>query len=500
VLALIVPAPEGLSPEGKRAAAVVLLMSVWWITEAVDIPLTSLLPLILFPALGILPSSDVAPYYTDQIIFLFLGGFIVALAIQRWNLHRRIALHTIRRVGMRPTRIILGVMLATAFLSMWMSNTACSMMMFPIGMALVVQLATRPGEGPDATVIQNFGSVLMLSIAYAASVGGIGTLIGTPTNLVLAGATRNLFPDAPEIGFLQWMTVGVPLVVVFLPILWFYLCRFGAAVPIHKIVFPGSETIVDDELRRMGRITREEKQVLAVWVLMAGLWIFRNPIELGQVRLPGWSQLFGRPAFLHDATVAVAMALLLCVIPVKHPRRVENSVELATRLMDWPTIRYGVPWGILFLFGGGFALAGGMEATGLSTWLGGLLGRLGGIPPVLLILVTCFGVVLLSEVASNTATAIMAMPVLAATAVQMGVHPHVLMIAATIAASYGFMLPVATPPNAIVYSSGWIRAPQMARAGLVLDLLGVIMVTILIYAVAMPMLGITFGALPDWAR
>jgi sodium-dependent dicarboxylate transporter 2/3/5 len=179
---------------------------------------------------------------------------------------------------------------------------------------------------------------------------------------------------------------------------------------------------------------------------------------------------------------------------------VENSKVPGARLMDWASIRYGVPWEILFLFGGGFALAGGMEATGLSTWLGGLLGRLGGIPPALLILVTCLGVVLLSEVASNTATAIMAMPVLAATAVQMGVHPHVLMIAATIAASYGFMLPVATPPNAIVYSSGWIRAPQMARAGLVLDLLGVIMVTILIYAVAMPILGITFGVLPDWAR
>jgi sodium-dependent dicarboxylate transporter 2/3/5 len=309
-----------------------------------------------------------------------------------------------------------------------------------------------------------------------------------------------LFPEAPEIGFLQWMTIGFPLVIVFLPILWLYLCRFGAAVPVDKIVFPGSETIVDDELRKMGRITREEKHVLAVWVLMAGLWIFRSPIVLGPVRIPGWSQLFGEPAFLHDATVAMAMALLLCMIPVKHPRQVENSKVPATHLMDWPSIRYGVPWGILFLFGGGFALAGGMEATGLSTWLGGLLERLGGIPPVLLILVTCFGVVLLSEVASNTATAIMAMPILAATAVQMGVHPYVLMIAATIAASYGFMLPVATPPNAIVYSSGWIRAPQMARAGVVLDLLGVIMVTILIYSVAMPMLGITFGALPDWAR
>ena len=247
-------------------------------------------------------------------------------------------------------------------------------------------------------------------------------------------------------------------------------------------------------------MTREEKQVLAVWILMAGLWVFRSPITLGSIRIPGWSELFGQPAFLHDATVAMAMALLLCMIPVKHPRPVENSEQPATHLMEWHAIRHGVPWGILFLFGGGFALAGGMEQTGLSTWLGGLLGKLGGIPPVLLILVTCFGVVLLSEIASNTATAIMAMPILAATAVQIGVHPYVLMISATIAASYGFMLPVATPPNAIVYSSGWITAPQMARAGLVLDLLGVIMVTILIYTIAIPVFGITFGQLPAWAK
>jgi sodium-dependent dicarboxylate transporter 2/3/5 len=218
------------------------------------------------------------------------------------------------------------------------------------------------------------------------------------------------------------------------------------------------------------------------------------------MRIPGWSELFGQPAFLHDATVAMAMALLLCLIPVKGNRPGADSPEPAKCLMDWHSVRHGVPWGILFLFGGGFALAGGMEQTGLSTWLGGWLGRLGGIPPVLLILLTCFAVVLLSEIASNTATAIMAMPILAATAVQIGIHPYALMVSATIAASYGFMLPVATPPNAIVYSSGWIRAPQMARAGLVLDLLGVIMVTLLIYTVAIPLLGISLKELPAWAR
>jgi sodium-dependent dicarboxylate transporter 2/3/5 len=500
VAVLLMPAPQGMSPEAKRAAAVALLMSAWWITEAIEMALTSLLPLILFPVLGILPSDRVAPYYTDQIIFLFLGGFIVALAIQKWNLHRRIALHTICRVGLQPTRIVLGVMIATAFLSMWMSNTACTMMMFPIGTAVVLQLATKPDGSLDRSITQHFGSVLMLSIAYASSVGGIGTLIGTPTNLVFTGAARRLFPEAPEIAFLQWMAVGIPLVIVFLPLCWFYLCRYSSSVPIRDVRFPGSATVIEDELRKMGRITREEKRVLAVWVLMAFLWIFRSPLNLGAFTVPGWSQLFGKPAFLHDATVAMAMAVLLCLIPVGGAGAEDASGKSSHFLMDWPSIRHGVPWGILFLFGGGFALAGGMEQTGLSTWLGGWLHQLQGIPPVAIILVTCLGVTMLSEIASNTATAIMVMPVLAATGIQIGVHPYLLMISATIAASYGFMLPVATPPNAIVYSSGWISSPHMARTGLALDLMGVVMVTLLVYLVAVPVFGIALGQLPVWAK
>ncbi len=497
---LLAPAPTGLSAEGKRAAAVALLMAIWWMTEAVEIAITSLLPVVLFPVLGILPSEKVAPYYTDQIIFLFLGGFIVALAIQKWNLHRRIALHTIRRVGVQPTRLVLGFMISTAFLSMWMSNTACAMMMFPIGTAVVLQVASKPGEEPDRRVTDNFGSVLMLAIAYAASLGGIGTLIGTPTNLVFTGAARRLFPEAPEVGFLQWMAVGVPLVVVFLPLTWFYLCRYSSAVPLSHLRFSGSEHVIEDELRKMGRITRQEKYVLGVWVVMALLWIFRSPINLSAFTVPGWSQLFGKPAYLHDATVAMAMAILLCLIRVRGAAEPGDSAARAEFLMDWHTIRHGVPWGVLFLFGGGFALAGGLEQTGVSTWLGGLLGKMAGIPPVLIILLTCLSVTMLSEVASNTATAIMVMPILAATALQIGVHPYLLMISATIAASYGFMLPVATPPNAIVFSSGWIRAPQMARVGFVLDLLGIVMVTLTVYLVAIPVFGIVLGQLPVWAK
>ena len=312
---LFMPAPEGMSMEAKRAAAVVLLMAVWWITEAVEMAVTSLIPLVLFPVLGILPSEKTAPYYTDHVIFLYFGGFVVALAIQKWNLHRRIALHTIKLVGTQPTRLVLGFMIATAFLSMWMSNTACAMMMFPIGMAVAQQLAGEEGQKPDRRVLDNFGSVLMLAIAYSSSVGGIGTLIGTPTNLVFSGAAPKLVPGAPEIQFLKWMAIGVPVVIIFLPICWFYLCRFSSPVPLTQIQFRAGQHVIDDELRKMGPITSEEKRILWIWLLMALLWIFRAPLRLGAVTIPGWSQLFAKSAFLHDATVAMAAGILLCLIP-----------------------------------------------------------------------------------------------------------------------------------------------------------------------------------------
>ncbi|MSO19838.1 MAG: SLC13/DASS family transporter [Acidobacteria bacterium] len=489
--ALIYPAPEGMSLEAKRTAAVVLLMAVWWITEAVEMAITSLLPLVLFPVLGILPSEKVAPYYTDHVIFLYFGGFVVALAIQKWNLHRRIALHTIRMVGTEPTKLVLGFMIATAFLSMWMSNTACAMMMFPIGIAVVLQLAGEEGQPPDRRILDNFGSVLMLSIAYASSLGGIGTLIGTPTNLVFAGAATKLVPGGPEIQFLKWMAIGVPVVIIFLPICWFYLCRYSSPVPLSQIKFRSGQHVIEDELRKMGRITREEMLLLVVWAFMALLWIFRSPLNLGSFTIPGWSQLFAKRAFLHDATVAMAAGILLCLIPSSKMKGGENGGKPErVYLIDWDTIRKGVPWGVLFLFGGGFALAAGMEATGLSAWLGTIFGKLAGIPPFLIVLIVCLGVTFLSEIASNTATAVMAMPILAATAGQVGLHPYLIMIAGTIAASYGFMLPVATPPNAIVYSSGWIPAPQMAKTGLALDLMGVLLVAAMVYLLVGPVFGI----------
>jgi len=503
-LLLMIPTPSGMTPEAQRVAAVAALMATWWISEAIAIALTSLLPLALFPALGIMGSDRVAPYYTDQIIFLFFGGFVVALTIQKWNLHKRIALHTISVIGTDPARLMLGFMIATAFLSMWMSNTACAMMMFPIGMAVVLQLAAQPAPGGaggqvvqvvDEQITRNFGSLLMLAIAYASSIGGIGTLIGTPPNLIFVGQARRLFPESPEIGFLEWMTLAVPLVAVFLPVTWLYLCRFGSAVPLKQVRFHGGQSVIAEELRKLGPMRWQEKYILGVWTAMALLWIFRADIELGSRKIEGWADLFGQPAYLHDATVAMAMALVLCLTPAQ-----SDDPKAGFQLIDWDTIRQGVPWGVLFLFGGGFAMAAGFEQTKLSDWIGTLLTGMGGLSPVMMMMVTCLVLMALTEVTSNSASAVMAMPVLAAAAVQLQVHPFLLMIPGTIAVSCAFMLPVSTPPNAIVFGSGWITIPQMARAGVWLDILGIFIVTATVWFLGTAIFGITVGQMPAWAR
>ena len=502
LLVLFAPTPEGMSPAAQRMAAVVLLMATWWMTEAIDIALTSLLPLALFPILGIMASDKVAPYYADHTIYLFLGGFVVALAIQKWNLHQRIALHTVCLVGTEPTRLLLGIMGAAAFLSMWMSNTACTLMLLPIGMAVVLQVAGEGSHGGqrDPKVVEHFGSVLMLGIAYGAGLGGMATLIGTPPNLVFAGAFPRLFPEAPPIGFLQWMGIGVPILVVFFPISWFYLCRFGSRIPLRQIRFSGSASVIQDELNKLGKMTRPERYVLVIWIATALLWFFRAPIQLGSFTVPGWSQLFGKPAFLQDATVAMVMALVLCLFPIKHKDPKAPERESWSFLMDWKTLQSGMPWGILLLFGGGFALAGGFEQTGLSAWMGNILSGMAGLNPVFMIFLTCFLLMALTSVTSNTAVTIVALPVLAAAAVKMGIHPFLLMIPGTLAASCAFMLPVSTPPNAIVFGSGWVTIPHMARVGVVLNVIGIFIITGLILLLGGPVFGISFTQVPAWAK
>ena len=481
---LLGPNPDGMSAAARRTAAVAALMAVWWITEAAPIAVTALLPLALYPALDIMPSRQVGPHYGNHIIFLFLGGFIIAIAMEKWNLHRRVALGTISLFGTRPDRLVLGFMCSTAFLSMWISNTATTMMMLPIAAAVVNQMAgmarmegVTPEEAP-ARARSTFGLILLLAIAYSASVGGIGTLIGSPTTVAFIGFAQERFPNEPPIAFTDWSLMCLPIIVTFLPIMWLYLCRFGADMPLSRIRFSADQDIIAEQRRKLGPMRQPEKVVLFVASLTSFLWIFRRPLDLGAVVVPGWSSAFSTPGSLHDATVAVAMAILLCLLPA----RPDNGAKRQF-IIDWPTIQKGVPWGIVILLGGGFALAAGMQESGLAAWLGSRLTIAGALPVWALALLTCLLSTLLTEATSNIATVLMISPVLAATAVEIGVHPYLLLIPAAVISSFAFMLPVATPPNAIVFSSGWVTIPRMFRAGVVLDIISLAIVPLAVYVV-----------------
>lgn len=470
---------------GMRTAGVVALMAMWWISDATHLAVTSLLPLFLFPMLGVMQSQAVASVYSNHLVYLYLGGFIIALAMEKWNLHKRVALLTIRRIGTKPETLVLGFMSITAFLGLWISNTATTMMMLPVAMAVVKQLAESavitgvPPEKTPALFRSTFGAVMLLGVAYSASIGGIGTIIGTPTNVAFLGYMAQRFPDLPTISFLDWMLIGIPLVLFFVPVTWKYLCRYGSPVPISRMRFAASAKVIDEELAALGPMRPEEKRVLFAACSTAILWIFREEIRLGNVRIPGWSGLLPFPEYISDASVAMAFAMLLCIWPAtKGARPTSGSASV---LIDWQTIQHGIPWGVVLLFGGGFALASGLEVSGLAAWIGEGFSRLRGIPIWVLFPVACAFALVITEMASNVATVLMICPILAEGAVQLGIDPYLLLMPAAITASFGFMLPVATPPNAIVFSSGWITVPQMARAGVVLDLIALILIPGIVY-------------------
>ncbi|MZH03435.1 MAG: SLC13/DASS family transporter, partial [Nitrospinae bacterium] len=480
---ITMPTFEGLTPQGQRMLAVTALMAIWWIGEGTSLAVTALLPLVLFPLLGILPSKLVAPNYANHLIFLFLGGFMIALAMEKWNFHKRLALWIISAIGTRPQRLVLGFMTATAFLSMWISNTASTMMMFPVAMAVVRQIALDASlEGvknadSQLKIEQGLGLVLMLSLAYSASIGGVGTLIGTAPNIVFAGFYKKLFPENPEITFFQWMVMAIPVVMVFIPIVWIYLCRFVSPIPL-KCISAGSHEIIQQELEELGPINRAEKTVAVVFCCTAFLWIFRQPISFGSFVLPGWSGLFANPKYLHDSTVAMSMGILLMVLPVDGKRGRDLNGKREFFVLDWTTVQAKIPWGILLLFGGGFALAGGFGETGLDKWIGAKLTGIADWPLWCVVFSICLGITFLTELTSNTATTTMILPILGMSAVSANIHPLFFMLPATLAASFAFMLPVATPPNAIVFGSGWVSIPKMSRAGLVLNFAGAGIVTI----------------------
>lgn len=471
------------NPIVTRMAAVAVLMAVWWVTEAIPIPATALLPVALFPLLGIMKGKAVAPIYFNYIIFLFIGGFIMALAMQKWNLHRRIALRIILLIGVSPKRIILGFMAATWFLSMWISNTATTMMMMPMAMAIIAKLKESFGK----KAVSKFSIGLLIGIAYAASVGGTATLIGTPPNLSFSRIFKIYFPDAPEITFASWFVFGLPFAVVFLVVAWRLLTWLF--VP-RKQSFTTDMALFKQEYRRLGKMRFEEGMVFFLFILLAALWLFRGNIDLGSFTVPGWTTIMPVPGFIDDGTIAIAIAMLLFIIPARSEGR--------GRLMDWKTASK-LHWGIVLLFGGGFALASGFKESGLSIWLGEQLTGVGRFSPVLIVMVVCTMLTFLTELTSNTATTEMILPILGSLSVAIQVNPLLLMIPATLAASCAFMLPVATPPNAIVFGTGEVRMQDMIKSGIVLNLIGVLLITLFIYLIGTTVFEIDLGQMPDWA-
>ncbi len=460
VCVYLAPTPEGLSLDAKKAAAVAFLMAVWWMTECLPIAVTALVPLALYPLLSIMSASETATRYADPNIFLFMGGFMLALAMQKWNLHKRIALNVIYAVGAGPRRMLAGFTVAAAVISMFVSNTATAVMMLPIGMAVVSHL------DPESGTKSRFGVALMLAIAYACSVGGAATLIGSPPNLIFAGQAKMLFPELGEVNFVQWFLFAFPLAVGFLVMVWAYLA-FAVLGKTQNL--KSDKALIEQEIQSLGPWSRGEIGVMIVFALAVLGWIWRADISFGGFTIPGWTTLFHLKG-VHDGTVAMTAALVLFAAPV--------SLKKGEFLLDWETASK-LPWGILLLFGGGFALAESFRITGLDIWLGGGFEVLRDIPRPALILILCLAITFLSELMSNTAQVTMLMPVLAAAAPVLGEHPYILMIPATIAASFSFMMPVGTPPNAVIFGSGYVTIPKMAKAGFALNIMGAFWITLI---------------------
>jgi len=469
-------------PAGHATAAVVIWMATWWMTEAIPVFATALLPLALFPLTGVATMRATATPYGHELIFLFMGGFILALSMQRWGLGKRVALAALRVTGDEPTRVVGGFMLVTAFLSMWVSNTATATMMLPIALSVIDRVlraetgtGLEPGRsfrtgGGAGGAGEHFAVCLLLGIAYAASIGGVGTLIGTPPNLFLASFLRE--QRGIEISFVRWMGVGVPLVIVFLPLTWWLLTRVLYPIRLERTEH-GTE-VAHNAYRALGPIQRGEWATLVVFALTASAWLLR-PL-LVRVQIGGVHPLAG----LTDPGIAMTAALALFVIPVDWGRRQFT--------MDWETA-VRLPWGVLMLFGGGLSLAAAIQANGVDAFIGSQVGGLRGLPSLLVVASVTALMVSLTEFTSNTAVAATLVPILAAVAPSLGLHPYLLIVPATLAASCAFMLPVATPPNAVVFGSGYLTIPQMVRAGLWLNGVSVVLITILAYALVVLVLG-----------
>jgi sodium-dependent dicarboxylate transporter 2/3/5 len=464
------------NPTITPMAGIAVWMAIWWMTEAIPLAATALLPVVLYPLLGVMDGRAVAPIYFNHIILLFLGGFLVALAMERWNLHRRIALRILLVFGSRPSDLLMGFMVATAFLSMWISNTATTMMMVPIAGSVLATVETKSGK---------LSTGLLLGIAYSASIGGVATLVGTPPNLSFSRILQIQFPNAPEISFGSWMVFGAPVAVTFLVIAWVLLTRLYVESNVSAI----DSGHLRQEYDGLGRMGREERCVLVVFVSLALLWVFRKGLRIGGLGIPGWSEWLPYPGYVNDGVVAIGMALILFVIP---SRRSDSG-----RVLDWEIARK-LPWHIVLLFGGGFALAQGFVDSGLSAWIGGQLVGLRSVHPILLVVLICLLITFLTELTSNTATAEMFLPILGSLALAIQINPLFLMIPATLSCSFAFMLPVATPPNAIIFGTNRVRISDMARTGIWLNVIGVLIAAFGVVLLGPTAFGIDLSVSPGW--
>ncbi len=445
--------PAGMPESAFDMLGITLWMAIWWVSEAVPIAVTALLPIVLFPLTGAVDLQTTTASFGHKYIFLYMGGFMLAIAIEKWNLHKRIALYVIRIIGTNVTKIILGFMAATAFLSMWISNTATAVMMLPIGMSIVSQLRDNPATKADENLI--FGKALMLGIAYSASIGGIATLIGTPPNLVFAGYVEEIY--GIEITFWQWAKWGLPIAIPLLFIAWLYLTRI--AFKFKQKEFPGGRAEINKLLHQIGPIKKEEKIILGIFILTAFAWISRS--FLLQQFLPA----------IDDTIIAMFAGILLFTIPGSDRKQPLIGWDDAVKL----------PWGIILLFGGGMALASGFETTGLASWIGSQMNLLQGLTLLILILVVVAAVNFITEVTSNLATTAMLLPVLAPIAISLEINPYILMVATTVAASCAFMLPVATPPNAVVFGSGYLKISDMVKSGIWMNVFSILFLTLMVY-------------------
>ena len=447
--------PEALGPDQREVLGVGAWMLLWWLTEPVPLAVTSLLPIIVLPLFGVVTLRDVTAPYANEMIFLFLAGFLLAAGLEFWGAHLRLALRIVAAAGRNGRRIVLALMVATAALSMWISNTATAAMMYPIAMAL----GQLFGEGPPADRIR---TSLFLGLAYAASIGGMGTLIGTPPNLIFAAAAKELLGQ--PIDFARYLLIGVPCVILLVPICWALLCY--VIYPSDAVLGEAAEQAVAERRTRLGKFKGGERATIVVFGLTALAWIFREPKQLGILSLPGLTSL--APG-LSDAAIGLTGALVLFLIPAR------DVTGERRRLLSWHEAK-GIPWEVLLLFGGGLSLAAATELTGLTQWFGEQVTGLQGASPFIVLLVVAAGTVLLSELASNTAIAAMAMPIAAGLASGADLPAIRVMAVVALAASAGYALPIATPPNAIAYGSGRVSARQMLRAGLIMDVLAVLVI------------------------